>query len=158
MRADDRLTLRQTYDICCGYCGVTETDVGAELTIDHFQPTSRGGLNHQSNLVYACHPCNEFKGDYWNPEGANRILHPLRESLKDHLIETEDGLLEGRTPTGQFHIERLRLNRTLLVRHRLERRNLERERARLKELLERLGQLETKVQSLTAELQQVEPD
>jgi hypothetical protein len=52
MTATERAALRQLYNFCCGYCGVSETDVGAALTIDHFQPTSRGGADAPTNWVY----------------------------------------------------------------------------------------------------------
>ena len=33
--AELRLTVRTIYAFGCGYCGITETDTGAHLTIDH---------------------------------------------------------------------------------------------------------------------------
>ncbi len=41
--ADIRLTIRQQANFACEFCGVTETDTGGELTIDHFQPRAKGG-------------------------------------------------------------------------------------------------------------------
>jgi len=38
MRTEARGKLRLRYDHRCGYCGVSETDVGGPLTTDHFQP------------------------------------------------------------------------------------------------------------------------
>ena len=35
--------VRQRAAFACEYCGVTETDVGGLLTIDHFRPFARGG-------------------------------------------------------------------------------------------------------------------
>ena len=49
----------------CGYCGVEEAEVGAELTVDHFQPRAQNGTDNAANLVYCCNACNQFKGDYW---------------------------------------------------------------------------------------------
>ncbi len=65
MRQDQRIAFRKRFAFRCGYCGVRERDVGAELTIDHFQPGSKGGAHEPENWVYCCHACNEFKGDYW---------------------------------------------------------------------------------------------
>src|SRR3989442_1790654 len=118
MRSDDRTALRNRFDFRCGYCGVSETDVGAELTVDHFQPGSRGGLDELANWVYCCHACDEFKGDYWEPESPRRILHPLRDERSQHLREADDGTLIPLTETGTFHIENLRLNRSALLAHR----------------------------------------
>jgi 5-methylcytosine-specific restriction endonuclease McrA len=41
----------------CAYCGRTAT------TVDHVQPSSRGGKNTWQNTVAACGPCNQRKGD-----------------------------------------------------------------------------------------------
>jgi hypothetical protein len=121
--------VRQRYDYCCGYCGVSETDTGGELTVDHYHPVSRGGEDSDDNLVYACMRCNLHKSDTLQGEAEadmeQRILHPLRDNVSEHLRENhENGLLEPLTATGEFHIRTLRLNRPALVAHR-RRRNLE---------------------------------
>lgn len=41
----------------CVYCGSTEN-----LTLDHVQPSSRGGSNKDDNLATACLSCNCSKG------------------------------------------------------------------------------------------------
>ena len=56
----DLLSLRQLYRFRCGYCGVSETEAGAELTVDHFQPRSVQGADTVANCVYCCHACNAF--------------------------------------------------------------------------------------------------
>ncbi len=55
-------TVRERYAFCCGYCGVSEADVGGELTVDHFRPVSAGVDHSDENLVYACVRCNQYKG------------------------------------------------------------------------------------------------
>lgn len=121
-------TPRERYALCCGYCGVSEADVGEELTVDHFRPVSAGGDQSDANLVYACVRCNQDKGALL-PEATDltqerRLLHPLRDDLAAHIREDENtGRLEGLTATGRFHIEALRFNRPALVVHR-QRRNL----------------------------------
>lgn len=98
-----RQTVREAYNFRCGYCGVTETQTGSELEIDHFQPLAHGGTDNLDNLVYACSACNRFKGSYWPikeaPESL-RLLHPLRDARHDHLQLTNDGQLAGLTPRG----------------------------------------------------------
>ena len=42
----------------CQYCGSRE-----QLTIDHILPKSRGGPDSWENLVAACVPCNNRKGN-----------------------------------------------------------------------------------------------
>jgi hypothetical protein len=156
MRQEERETLRRRFEFRCGYCGVSERDVGAELTVDHFQPRSRGGLHEPENWVYCCHACNEFKGDFWQPDSPLRILHPLRDEMAAHCVEQDDGTLLARSATGAFHIERLHLNRLPLVAYRRERRLLEAARQTQARLLERLQQLEDQVRTLIAHLEQRE--
>ena len=57
--------VRRRANFACEYCGVTETDAGSLLTVDHFQPRSRDGTDDLSNLVYCCPRCNLHKADYW---------------------------------------------------------------------------------------------
>lgn len=119
--------VRERYAYHRGYCGVSETDVGGELTVDHFRPLSAGGDGRNDNLVYACVRCNQYKGALL-PEATDaaqerRLLHPLRDNPAVHLQEDEDtGLLMGLTPAGDFHIQALRLNRPALVANRHRRR------------------------------------
>jgi hypothetical protein len=139
-------TVRTRYAFCCGYCGVSETDAGGELTVDHFRPVSAGGDDSDENLVYACMRCNQYKGALL-PEATalaqeQRLLHPLRDDLLAHLREDEStGRLEGLTAAGRFHIAALRLNRPALIVHR--------QRRYLAGLLEaRLEQAQTENQAL----------
>ena len=156
MRQDERETLRRRFQFRCGYCGVSERDAGAELTVDHFQPRSQGGLHEPENWVYCCHACNEFKGDFWQPNSLRRILHPWRDQLAAHVVEQEDGTLQAQSETGVFHIARLHLNRQQLVAYRCERRRLLAAHLTQARLLERLKQLEEQVQTITAQLEHLE--
>ena len=56
--------VRQHYGQRCGYCGITETDAGGELTIDHYRPVAAGGNDSDDNLVYACFRCNQYCGRF----------------------------------------------------------------------------------------------
>ena len=60
----------------CQYCGSPE-----RLTLDHVQPRSRGGKDAWENLVAACTPCNNRKGNR-TPEEAGMPLRrrPFRPS------------------------------------------------------------------------------
>lgn len=93
MRRVLRQASRLRYDFRCGYWCVNETNMGAEMTVDHFQPHVHGGDDSHDNLVYCCHACNEFKGDYWQVEPDLRLLHPLLDDLSLHYREQEDGTL-----------------------------------------------------------------
>jgi hypothetical protein len=149
MRRSERDALRALYQFRCGYCGTTEVDAGGELTVDHFQPRSRNGADISANRVYACILCNDYKGDYWQPASVRRILHPLRDNQAEHVSEGEDGRLVPLTETGQFHVERLQLNRPQLV--------LQRQRNwQLQSLLRRLEELEEENAALLHYIQVVE--
>jgi 5-methylcytosine-specific restriction endonuclease McrA len=70
----------------CQYCGVTDQP----LEVDHVQPLSRGGSDRVSNLVLACHACNQTKGNQnikdflkGKPQLINRILSQAKSPLKD---------------------------------------------------------------------------
>jgi len=56
----------------CLYCGGEFAD--SELTRDHVQPISRGGLDRWLNVVAACKRCNHFKG--------NSLLQDTRLELR----------------------------------------------------------------------------
>jgi hypothetical protein len=106
--------------------------------------------------VYCCHACNEFKGDFWQPDSPLRILHPLREEPASHWTEQDDGTLLPQSESGAFHIERLHLNRGPLAAYRQERRRLDLARQTQARLLERLQRLEEQVQTLIARLERHE--
>lgn len=65
-----RLAVRQRANFACEFCGVTETDTGGALTIDHFQPQTKSGTDDPDNLLYCCPRCNQYKADYW-PTGPD---------------------------------------------------------------------------------------
>ncbi len=85
--------VRRLYRYTCGYCGITETDAGSEMTVDHFMPRAVGGSDELDNLVYACWKCNQFKHDYWPTADdlahERRILHPLLDDVVAHLYLNE---------------------------------------------------------------------
>ena len=56
-----REQVRQRANFACEYCGVTETDAGSELTVDHYQPRAKGSNDDLENLLYGCPCCNQYK-------------------------------------------------------------------------------------------------
>ena len=115
--------VRHRYEFRCGYCGVSESSAGGELTVDHFVPVSAGGDDSDDNLVYACIRCNLNKGGFVSttPDiaGTLLLLHPLRDNIASHVRENEEsGYLESLTERGRVHITVLNLNRPALVAHR----------------------------------------
>ncbi len=141
IRAQTKRIVRAIYAFRCGYCDVTEAQVGAELTFDHFCPQSQGGTDDPANLVYACHACNEFKGEYWSEGSDTRLLRPLTDDLTQHIMEEWDGTLRPLSASGRVYIRQLQLNRLSLVEHRLERQRLSRIERRLDEMTTTLSDI-----------------
>jgi 5-methylcytosine-specific restriction endonuclease McrA len=74
----------------CQYCGHRE-----RLTLDHVVPRSRGGPDSWDNLVAACVPCNNRKGNRTPEEAAMPLVRPpFRPShvmfLRDYVGTMED--------------------------------------------------------------------
>jgi hypothetical protein len=161
-----REAIRRRYAGRCGNCGVHETEVGAELELDHFQPRSAGGSDALDNLVYCCPAYNRNKGDFWPSGGPDittpRLLHPLHDDMARHCLTQDDGTLRGLTEAGQLHIARLRLNRPQLVAGRLRQRRLSQlegtvasARQDLTLLRQRVGDLEQALDMIQAFLERL---
>lgn len=76
VRARDKYT--------CLYCGEVMPN---RLEVDHIVPRSRGGSNTPSNLVAACHDCNQEKGNMTAEEfGHSDIQKKVRKSLRSAAI------------------------------------------------------------------------
>jgi len=75
LKTDDytkyRPFVREDFRECCAYCLLHEIIAGGEANfeLDHFRPKSRpkfaGLINDFYNLYYACHVCNQYKGQLW---------------------------------------------------------------------------------------------
>jgi len=143
--SDVRRDVRLRANFSCEFCSISEIDVGGELTVDHFQPLSKGGDDGTDNLIYCCPRCNQYKLDYCpaSPEEPP-LWNPRTEPPAAHFIELEDGTLHPLTGVGAFSIHRLRLNRPPLVAHRLRRiqsNEAERLLTRYHNLIETIDQL-----------------
>ena len=154
-----REQVRRGANFACEFCGVTETDAGSELTVDHFQPRTRGGDDSLDNLLYCCPRCNQYKLDYWPTHPAGLILwNPRREPESQHFLELDDGTLHPLTAVGIFTLKRLRLNRPPLVACRLRKRQQSEEirlMTRYRELVRLLEQLNTQLSALMEEQRQL---
>lgn len=56
-----RLAIYMRDGLACCYCGASCEE--AKLTLDHIKPYSKGGSNHETNLVTCCHRCNSSRGN-----------------------------------------------------------------------------------------------
>jgi len=96
---------------------------GIAFEIDHYEP-KRGAPhleNDYDNLMYACQPCNNLKGDRCPPSEAraegHRFFRPDQDIYDDH-FQLKDRRLDSETNVGKFSIEYLDLNRLGLRRLR----------------------------------------
>lgn len=131
--------------MACEYCEVREANAGGQLTIDHFQPQTKGGSDKLDNLLYCCIRCNQYKGNYWPSKPKQLSLwNPRHESVSKHFLELHDGSLHPLTPTAVFTLHHLHLNRPALIAFRKNRRETS-EQAKLlmnyRELLEVMTRL-----------------
>ena len=151
--------VRQRANFSCEFCGVTETNTGGQLTIDHFQPKSKGGGDVLENLVYCCIRCNQYKLDYWPIDSNSPSLwNPRLEPASHHFLNLDDGALHPLTPIGAFTLKRLRLNRPPLVAYRLNKQKRVEELyllTRYRDLVSLLEQLHTQTAGLVEEQQEL---
>ena len=61
IRQEKRLAIYMRDGIACVYCD-SSVEEGVKLTLDHLKPYSKGGSNHESNLVTCCMKCNSSRG------------------------------------------------------------------------------------------------
>jgi len=154
-----REQVRQRANFACAFCGITETDAGGELTVDHFRPTTKGGDDRLENLLYCCQRCNQYKLDYWSAHPDEPALwNPRREPAAQHFLELDNGTLHPLTAMGAFTLKRLLLNRPPLVAYRLRKRQQSEEirlLTRYREMVQLLEQLNTQLSVLTEEQRQL---
>src|SRR3990167_4136458 len=61
IRQEKRLAIYLRDGMSCAWCGHS-VEEGASLSLDHLAPHSKGGSNHESNLVTSCERCNKSRG------------------------------------------------------------------------------------------------
>jgi hypothetical protein len=107
----------------CEYCQTAQAIV-IEMEVDHVLPQSVGGLTTEANLCLACATCNRFKSNHQteiDPETGQpaALFNPRTQTWSEHFAWSADGThLIGRTPAGRATIERLKINRDIVVRAR----------------------------------------
>ena len=67
-----RRTILARDQYTCQYCGAQPPK--GQLTLDHVVPRSRGGKQTWENVVAACIPCNQRKGDRRPEESGMTLL------------------------------------------------------------------------------------
>lgn len=107
----------------CEYCQTPQAIV-IEMEIDHIVPESAGGETTMENLCLACISCNGFKTDAQtgiDPETRKvaALFNPRSQIWIEHFQWIDDGVrLLGLTPTGRATVEKLKINREVVVRAR----------------------------------------
>ncbi|MCE9555655.1 MAG: HNH endonuclease [Planctomycetes bacterium] len=74
----------------CSYCGVdllSHPRLFESLTLDHFVPRSRGGVDAEENRVVCCAACDRWKRSYQptSIEDARALLADIRVRTMPHL-------------------------------------------------------------------------
>jgi len=75
-----RQSIKEKWNYECAYCGSEEN-----LTLDHITPRSKGGSDRVTNILCACHSCNQSKGhkmwsdwflsqDFFDKEKLSKII------------------------------------------------------------------------------------
>jgi hypothetical protein len=94
--------------------------------LDHFRPKSRPQLirlsNDFYNLYYACHICNKMKGSHWptpfqESQGWSFVDLCL-DPFTVHFQELADGRWLPLSRHAEYTLDKLRLNRSHLVKIR----------------------------------------
>lgn len=75
-------------DYTCQYCGRHRSELRGRqfLTRDHVLPVSRGGENLWGNVVTACSPCNNRKGNLTPTQARMPLLRAPDEPNHVHLV------------------------------------------------------------------------
>lgn len=106
---------------CCEYCRSQDYYSTQAFSIEHINPSSKGGGRELENLAFACQGCNNYKSDKTkgiDPQSRKLepLFHPRKQRWNEHFAWNADfTLIIGLTPTGRATIKTLRLNRQRLI-------------------------------------------
>jgi hypothetical protein len=109
-----RRLVAERADHLCEYCLVHEDDRGFGCQVDHIISEKHGGSTEESNLAYACAPCNRAKGSDIGSIAEHtgsfiRLFNPRIDKWHEHL-KVEGPEIIGLTEIGQVTVNILRLN------------------------------------------------
>ena len=69
---------------CCQYCG--KKPPHDEITVDHVQPRSRGGISSFKNCVLACIECNKKKDNKTPEEAGMPLVRAARDKNTNKMV------------------------------------------------------------------------
>ena len=100
----------------CEYCLIHEDDTYIGCEIDHIISIKHNGSNQDSNLAFACLPCNRFKGsDIASLTDLGELtpfFNPRKDIWSEHFQWSDDDLeMIGISPIGRATVHLLKVNR-----------------------------------------------
>ena len=110
IRQEKRLAIYLRDGLSCAWCGHSVED-GAILSLDHVRPHSKGGSNHESNLVTCCVRCNKSRG--------NRSVQVFSAAVAEYLnhgVQASEILSHVRECTGRDLSQAKEEAKTLIAR------------------------------------------
>jgi HNH endonuclease len=118
-----RERVRQHFGNRCAYCLSPQEINDALFELEHIVLQALGGETTFENLCFSCPLCNRYKSTFTSgidPETGEtvRFFHPHLDKWLEHFFIQEGEVLLGLTPVGRVTINRLKLNRPVLVRLR----------------------------------------
>jgi hypothetical protein len=109
----------------CEYCRLAQVAQEGTFHVDHVVPRRSGGETALPNLALACVSCSLRKGaamEAIDPETGAKVplFNPRTDAWITHFEVVADFRLAGLTPTGRATLQRLQMNRVLVVAIRAE--------------------------------------
>lgn len=117
-----KLELLEKFNNQCVYCGIKIFEP-LMASIEHFYPKSLYPelMNAPDNLLIACRACDAIKNNNFpiDENGNPLLINPAKEKFSDHMIQLDNGYIEGTTERGETTIDVLQLNRDALIEQRI---------------------------------------
>lgn len=114
--------LLEKFNNQCVYCG-TKLLEPLMADVEHFYPKSLYPdlVLETENLLIACKACSIMKANKFpiDEDGKPLLIHPAKEDFSEHIIQLDNGYLEGKTERGEVTIDTLQLNRESLIKQRV---------------------------------------
>jgi hypothetical protein len=110
--------VQERANFCCEYCRTCIANTGQTLHIDHIDPDGGDSLD---NLCAACANCNLSKAQLTQALDRATItevalFNPRTQVWSDHFKwSASKSMIRGLTPTGRVTIQKLRMNRKLIM-------------------------------------------
>lgn len=103
---------------CCEYCQTCEGNTGQTMQVDHIHPNGGDNLD---NLCLSCWSCNNYKRDVTTIFDSEindyiSLYHPRIDIWDEHFVWVNNFIeIKGLTRIGNVTVERLKMNRPILV-------------------------------------------